>query len=175
MNSVLQMLYTIKPLRSDLLDNPDKCAGFKTSLFNLRRLFGLMSTMVTESAEILQTERVYVNPVAFRRTMPPFFQGYTQQDASEYMRVLFDKMENEQLTDAFKAEYSAKKQLFANRHLMGQQVQEITCEQCQTVSSRPLEYIDFGLSLDADVPKKTVQSLLDAVFTKEELNEKNGN
>jgi len=90
-----------------------------TTAYQFKRLMTLMSTF-SHGEEALQSERQYISPAIFRKTLPPYFRGYTQQDASELLRVLLDKMESELSGGNMKMTFEQKQSLLINRYLMGQ-------------------------------------------------------
>ena len=113
MNSFLQMLYAIQPLRDDIIgldlktpqsiDVKGKVPLFKQALYHLQRIFILMSAFKLpidgkpDDFDFFSSQRGYIVPQMFRKTLPVYFQSYQQQDASEFCKVLLDKLENEQI------------------------------------------------------------------------------
>lgn len=46
--------------------------------------------------DYLSSKRMFIVPQTFRKTLPIYFQGYQQQDASEFCKVLLDQLEEEE-------------------------------------------------------------------------------
>ena len=118
MNSFLQMLFNIEPLRDSLIRETitTKISDFKLSIYQLQRLFILMKL----------SSRNFINPRSFRSTLPSYFQSFQQQDASEFAKIILDKIESEEISICKKD----KTACVANKFLMGHLTQKIECQTC---------------------------------------------
>lgn len=79
------------------------------------------------------------NFLTFMRKKLPYFAGYQQQDAQEFLRALLDQM-HEELT-------KNKGKTLIMQIFQGQFISEMTCGKCKRVSRKEEAFLDLSLSI----------------------------
>lgn len=135
MNSVVQALYATGAFRDMLLSS--KRSPPSTSapvLFHMRRLFGLLSLSLRTSVE----------PVMLRKSLPPPFRGYGQQDASEFCRVLLHQLSVQGMKSSGEGSKLGRQIAYV---FGGELTSELKCLACGHTSRKPDPITDISVSV----------------------------
>ncbi|KAF9350406.1 Ubiquitin carboxyl-terminal hydrolase 35 [Mortierella sp. AD094] len=104
-----------------------------------------------------------VKPSAFYKALPDWLNDGHQQDAAEFTKILFSRLEDED---------PISKKTLASFH--GVAVNQIKCNTCGTVSSNKEDLYDLAIPLPRS-ESADLQSIVDIFPSVEELNEENNN
>ncbi|XP_066931584.1 ubiquitin carboxyl-terminal hydrolase 38-like isoform X2 [Clytia hemisphaerica] len=129
-NSVIQALFNLAHVRKVLLERETDMTLSTTK--SIQELFGLL--LLTKRSSI--APRVFLN-----LSRPPWFQSGFQQDCSEYLKYLLDKLQTESSKDTSKD---------INQFLSGQIRTSVECLNCGFVSSREEVFNDIPLSFNQE-------------------------
>ncbi|XP_065061633.1 ubiquitin carboxyl-terminal hydrolase 35-like [Rhopilema esculentum] len=136
MNSVIQALFMLKSFRSKLLLMP-LSEGNAPLMYNLSKLF----------AFLLLSERSAISPNDFYKiSRPPWFRVGAQQDCSEFLKYLIERIEQED-----KSQGSEVADTTIHRMFTGECRVDVKCLNCNAVSSRFEAFNDIPLAFHDDI------------------------
>ncbi|XP_018421218.1 PREDICTED: ubiquitin carboxyl-terminal hydrolase 35 [Nanorana parkeri] len=157
MNSILQALFMASDFRHSVLCLRDSSS--QPLMMKLQHLFAFLE----------HSQRPAVSPESFLAcSWPPWFTPGVQQDCSEYLKYLLDRLHEEEKTGKrisqtlaqASSSLQSKKTLLGNRTLVeqmfgGRIVTKIRCLKCQCVSAREEAFTDLSLAFPpSDSTKK---------------------
>ncbi|ORZ01844.1 hypothetical protein BCR41DRAFT_210544 [Lobosporangium transversale] len=153
MNSALRALFCSTEFKQSILSDTLKVEPSK-----------VMTTRLRETFNNLSTPRLsVVTPSALYKALPNWLNDGHQQDAAEFIKILFSQLEGEG---------PIPKEALSS--FQGTAVNQIACGTCGTVSSNKEEFYDLTVPLPrADIAE--LQALVDIFPTIEKLNDENNN
>ncbi|XP_077154787.1 ubiquitin carboxyl-terminal hydrolase 35 isoform X2 [Ranitomeya variabilis] len=148
MNSILQALFMASDFRHSVLSLQDSSS--QPLMMKLQHLFAFLE----------HSQRPAISPESFlASSWPPWFTPGVQQDCSEYLKYLLDRLHEEEKTGKRIAQTLAqtncsvqvKKTILGNRTLVeqmfgGRIVTKIRCLKCQSISAREEAFTDLSLA-----------------------------
>ncbi|KAG9473218.1 ubiquitin carboxyl-terminal hydrolase 35 [Eleutherodactylus coqui] len=166
MNSILQALFMASDFRHSVLCLRDSSS--QPLMMKLQHLFAFLE----------HSQRPAISPESFlASSWPPWFTPGVQQDCSEYLKYLLDRLHEEEKTGKRISQTLAqsncslqvKKTILGNRTLVeqmfgGRIVTKIRCLKCQSISAREEAFTDLSLAFPprddstTKFPKTTVPS-----------------
>ncbi|KAF8927051.1 Ubiquitin carboxyl-terminal hydrolase 35 [Dissophora ornata] len=153
MNSALRALFCSTDFKQAILNDTPKVEPSKVMTVRLRETFLGLST----------PRLSIITPSALYKALPDWLNNGHQQDAAEFTKILFSRLEDEDLSS---------KGALASFH--GTVVNQIKCSTCGTVSSNKEDFYDLTIPLPRS-DSTDLQSIVDVFPSVEELNEENNN
>ncbi|KAM4699405.1 ubiquitin carboxyl-terminal hydrolase 35 [Discoglossus pictus] len=173
MNSILQALFMASDFRHSVLHLKE--SNSQPLMMKLRCLFAYLE----------HSQRPAISPESFLvSSLPPWFTAGLQQDCSEYLKYLLDRLHEEEKTGKRISQTLAqtnlssqsKNLLSCNRTLVeqmfgGRSVTRIRCLKCQRVSSREEAFTDLSLAFPPtdDAIRRLPRSNSPAMMAEEEI------
>ncbi|XP_063813051.1 ubiquitin carboxyl-terminal hydrolase 35 [Pseudophryne corroboree] len=168
MNSILQALFMASDFRHSVLCLRD--SDSQPLMMKLQYLFAFLE----------HSQRPAVSPESFlASSWPPWFTPGVQQDCSEYLKYLLDRLHEEEKTGKRISQtlaqtsfgFQVKKPLLGQKTLVeqmfgGRIVTKIQCLKCHSVSSREERFTDLSLAfppsggITARIPKTSHPSVI---------------
>ncbi|KAF9199318.1 Ubiquitin carboxyl-terminal hydrolase 35 [Haplosporangium sp. Z 27] len=153
MNSALRALFCSVDFKQAILNDTLKVPTSKIITTKLRETF---DGLVTPRLSIFKPSTLY-------RALPEWLNDGHQQDAAEFTKILFSRLEDED---------PASKKTLSSFH--GVMVNQVKCDNCGTVSSNKEEFYDLTIPLPrSEYPD--LQTIVDVFPSVEELNDENNN
>lgn len=146
LNSYLQILYMTYSFREYIIHS----SGAKF-LDIMRYTFASMSL----------TEKGAIAPSSIFNSLPDYFKTGSQQDSSEFGKILFDLLE-----DSYK---TIKKESPTTLFFEGTLSTTITCNKCQNISNRNETFTDMALSFPDNNEDLRLNDLMDFYFSTETM------
>ncbi|XP_071990073.1 ubiquitin carboxyl-terminal hydrolase 35 [Engystomops pustulosus] len=148
MNSILQALFMASDFRHSVLCLQD--SSNQPLMMKLQHLFAFLE----------HSQRPAISPESFlSSSWPPWFTPGVQQDCSEYLKYLLDRLHEEEKTGKrisqtlaqSNCSFQVKKTLLGNRTLVeqmfgGRIVTKIRCLKCHSISAREEAFTDLSLA-----------------------------
>ncbi|KAF9438718.1 hypothetical protein BGZ76_005450 [Entomortierella beljakovae] len=153
MNSALQALFCSTDFKKAILQDTLKVDSSKVMTNRLRETF---SGLATPRLSIVKPSGLY-------RALPDWLNDGHQQDAAEFTKILFSRLEDE--------DQASKKALTS---FQGVAMNQIKCNNCGNKSSSKEVFYDLAVPLPRS-DSEHLQSLVDIYPSMEELNEENNN
>ncbi|XP_039600257.1 ubiquitin carboxyl-terminal hydrolase 35-like [Polypterus senegalus] len=141
MNSIIQALYMASDFRYAVM-TLKQCSRFPL-MMKLQQLFGFLE----------HSQRPFISPNKFlTASCPPWFNVGSQQDCSEYLKYLLDKLHEEEKTLRHASFTQSGVQKSESKTLIeqmfgGKMVTRIRCLCCQNVSWKEEVFTDLSLAL----------------------------
>ncbi|KAF8978560.1 Ubiquitin carboxyl-terminal hydrolase 35 [Entomortierella lignicola] len=153
MNSALRALFCSVDFKQAILNDTLKVSTSKIITTKLRETF---DGLVTPRLSIFKPSTLY-------RALPEWLNDGHQQDAAEFTKILFSRLEDED---------PASKKTLSSFH--GVMVNQVKCDNCGTVSSNKEEFYDLTIPLPrSEYPD--LQTIVDVFPSVEELSDENNN
>ncbi|KAM4044676.1 ubiquitin carboxyl-terminal hydrolase 35 [Anomaloglossus baeobatrachus] len=160
MNSILQALFMASDFRHSVLCLQDSSS--QPLMMKLQHLFAFLE----------HSQRPAISPESFlASSWPPWFTPGVQQDCSEYLKYLLDRLHEEEKTGKRISQTLAqtnctvqvRKTILGNRTLVeqmfgGRIVTKIRCLKCQSISAREEAFTDLSLAFPPRENPKTMFS-----------------
>ncbi|KAM3935144.1 ubiquitin carboxyl-terminal hydrolase 35 [Leptodactylus fuscus] len=148
MNSILQALFMASDFRHSVLCLRD--SNNQPLMMKLQHLFAFLE----------HSQRPAISPESFlASSWPPWFTPGVQQDCSEYLKYLLDRLHEEEKTGKrisqtlaqTSCSFQVKKTILGNRTLVeqmfgGRIVTKIRCLKCHSISAREEAFTDLSLA-----------------------------
>ncbi|XP_069825824.1 ubiquitin carboxyl-terminal hydrolase 35 isoform X2 [Dendropsophus ebraccatus] len=148
MNSILQALFMASDFRHSVLCLRDSSS--QPLMMKLQHLFAFLE----------HSQRPAISPESFlASSWPPWFTPGVQQDCSEYLKYLLDRLHEEEKTGKRISQtlaqtncgFQVKKTILGNRTLVeqmfgGRIVTRIRCLKCHSISAREEAFTDLSLA-----------------------------
>ncbi|GJJ78628.1 ubiquitin carboxyl-terminal hydrolase 35/38 [Entomortierella parvispora] len=154
MNSALRALFCSEEFKQAILGGTLRVDPSK-----------VMTTKLRETFVSLSTSRLTIfTPSALYKALPEWLNDGHQQDAAEFIKILFSRLEDED---------PASKKALSSFH--GTVVNQIQCGNCGTLSSNTENFYDLAVPIPHADTTADLQRLVDIYPSTEELNEANSN